>query len=740
MDNIRRSLILMILVFSIHLSGSYLNASVTVEAPSGPFYQGETVTLVVNMTEITPLKGELYFRPSGITYYQRIPIEFRDGGSAEVTIPATSVVSPGLEYYIEIVTSSGEVVTSPSTRAIYSPYTLKVLTSHPLPEAKLISPDPSFPIREREDIVIEFTSRPEIGTVNVFIDNTDITPLIDISGKRIVLSSALLESPGRHTLVVEVEGKDGMKSENSWVLMVAEEREEEKFAKLKGSGGISFNYSREIKTPSGPKDDTVSGNLNLGFDIEGRNWNMKWEGINIQYVEDTSGDNLTISSGFYVVLRKGEHTIEYGDITVQETQLTAPSFARRGVQAKLKGFDTELHLFNVSTGTVSGWNSGIGDADRQVYGFSVTRPLISKTLPFTLVYITGRNQAVNGFNTASTRNRSEGDILGIRAAYNLFGIDIEGEVAGTRYDSDTTDDMDEREDTAGTLSLSTKFDRYSIGFGYYYYGPDFASIANPNFTNDREGFSGSVGTSFGPSTLSLSFNRGWDNVEEDPTRPVVYSTSGTLSWGLSPTRWPSISLSYTRSMQDSTKEPAGTQEVDNINDTVNMGLSLSGDRWSASLGGNYGKLNDRAGGLDSETRGVNLSGSLTPFKGLSLGPSLGFTESKSSDVLKRTRIASLTAGIPILSPYMNTSLQVSYTLSDASDGSQDSTDLNGSWRLSLNLHEFIKKWIDYGTEVLALSASYSKIDDNVNPANSGEDISVFLSINLFAPISFLWGF
>ena len=110
------------------------------------------------------------------------------------------------------------------------------------------------------------------------------------------------------------------------------------------------------------------------------------------------------------------------------------------------------------------------------------------------------------------------------------------------------------------------------------------------------------------------------------------------------------------------------------------------------------------------------------------------TESDTSGVVARTWLYSITSTLPILSPYGSTSFQVSYTVDTTDDNSQDSTNLNGSFRISINLHEFIKQWINYGQEVLAFSFNYSKIEDNLDPTNSVTDYSGFLTMNFHAPI------
>ena len=135
------------------------------------------------------------------------------------------------------------------------------------------------------------------------------------------------------------------------------------------------------------------------MDSEG--FDLSWQGINLQYVKNAD-DELTLSSGFLLEASRWGQTLEYGDISVKETQLTAPSFARRGTQAKLDAFDTQVRLFDVQAETVNGFESGLASGN-QVYGVSLNRALLPDSgLETTLVYITGENERGDGFNSSST--------------------------------------------------------------------------------------------------------------------------------------------------------------------------------------------------------------------------------------------------------------------------------------------------------------------------------------------------
>ncbi len=726
-------------LFSQH-AFSYTN--ITVETQSNTVYQGQPVSFIVGITGIEPFKGDIFYRPAGIRYYQRLPVILKEDGRAVITLPPSAVVSPGIEYYIQVADASGNITTSPLINAHLSPHTLQVLDSTPMSGLNLVSPDPAVPVRGETLLIVIEADSPDMRlkgkSVTIVLDDTDITDLADITEDRITFSTPLVPEAGEHTIMVSTSESTGAVSKKSWTFRVG--AGEKKRREVYAHGGLSFNYGNRIKDSSGTTGNTITGNMNLAFGVKGDELEATWNGVNIQYIKDNPGEDITISSGFHFTLRKGEQFVEYGDITINETPLTALSFARRGIQAKLKGFNTELHLFDVSTETVSGWKSGIGSSGRRVYGLSLKRALLKEGgLPVTFVYITGENRAVSGFNTAGTLSSSKGDIAGVELTHTIHGVKVGGEVAGSRYDANTSDDAGSENDTAATVNFSTALGRFSTSANYYRYGSDFASIANPNFTADREGVSGSMSTSFGLSTVSLSVDRRRDNVEGDSSRPVVYSTTGTAAYGIAVAPWPSVNVSYSHSMQNSRKEPADAQEVKNTSDTLNMSLAKSGEKWHINLSGDYGRLNDEVGDLDSETRGIRLSGNYAPLRGLSLSPSASLTESKSSGVLNKTRIAALTANIPIRDGYAYTNFQVSYTINDASDGSRDSTNLNGSLRLSMNIHGFVKKWVDYGSETLALTAGYSRINDNVNPSGSGEDVSVFLSLNLFAPIDWTRG-
>lgn len=702
--------------------------------------QGEATALTVEAREFVPKTAVLYVRAAGARVFQRVDVPAPGGAAVfEATLPAGAVVPPAVEYYLEGTDAAGVKATSPALYPNFNPHRLEVVSGQPA--LRLVVPNAQRTLASTEvlRIVVESDALLSSGQVSVLLDDTDLTSLARVRGNRVEVETRLVPEAGSHTIDVTAEGERGVAARQSWTFQVAAPAETLREAYARG--GLSFNYGRQLRGPSGSATTTASGNLGLAFGLRGEDWEATWSGVNLQYAKDAPDDEFTLSSGFSFTLRKGEQLLEYGDITVNETPLTVPSFARRGLQAKLRGAGTDLHLFNVSTATVAGWDSGIGNAERQVRGFSLARPLLSDdNLPVTLVYVTGRNEAVNGYNTAGTGTSSEGEALGATAAYAIGGLGFGAELAWTRYDPDTGDGAGKETDLAGTGTVSAAAGPVSLGGSYFYYGPEFASIANPNFTNDRQGLSANAGTSFGAASLTLAGSHAWDNLDWDDTRPRVYSSTGSISYGLAVAPWPALSVSFARSVQDSQKAPSPAEAVHNINDTASVGFSSSGEGWSASLGGNWSRLEDRRDHPDSQTRGINLSVVYAPAPIVNLSPAVSYTESRTAGVTQDTRILSLTASVPLWNPHVDASCQFSHVTNGASDDSQDATQINGSWRVGWNIHELLGHWFDYGQETLALTGSYSRIDDAVNRDASGTAVTVFLSFNIYAPLSLSYGF
>jgi len=706
-------------------------AEVNIELSPQVPVQGEPLTFILDDNQATSVI--LYYRVAGATQYQQSYASFQNQ-QARITLDGSAVVAPGLQYYFKI-TRNGEVILSPNLYPEYSPHTVSVV-SHSPPGFKLISPEPGKEVQgEQLDIIIaRQNGQPLPDDIFISLDATDITPLVKIVDGRLEFSTSLMPAVGEHTINITTTDDTRKQNDQKWSFQVKDPRPQGT-RQLYGKGNVSFNYGINLKSDGqSNSSDTLSANASMSFGARGDDWEATWDGVNLRYVKDAEPDEITLGAGFHFTLTKGNQFFEYGDISVNETQLTVPSLSRRGIQAKLKLGENNINLFYVGANTVKDWDSGLSDSDNFVRGISWQRNFLPNGgLPVTFVYSDGKSSG-DGYNTSSNNPASEGQVFGFSANPTFRHLNFDLDVALSNYDDDISDDRKKQNDFSTLVGLSTTLGQFSLAGDYHYYGTDFGSVANPNATTDRSGFSLSGSTRWGPSSISLNGSYDRDNIENDSTRPVVSSTSAGLSWGLSLPEWPAINLGYTHSQQSSSKEPVGTDKVDNFNDNVNVSLSTSSDWWSASLGGNYGKLTDQIGNLDSETKGVNFSCSLTPADGFSLSPALNYTTSSvSNGVSTDSEVASLTASFPLWKDYLTSNLQGSASHQEASDNSSDSTTYNGSFRLAVNFDQLTKKIFDYdGRQSLALTVNYNRVEDSINPDNDTEDWSIFLNFNLLS--------
>ena len=701
-------------------------------------YQGKSQRFEFVLTDAVVASGEFYYRVSGAAYFQRLPVVVTGRNTAVIRLPASAVVSPGIEYYVSLTDTTGRVRSSPYNPPASFHY-LEVNESAGRPEFRLLSPQPGQEVTgDSLEIGIEVSNAESaLSPENtlLLLDDTDITSLAEFDSGLIRFSTSLVPASGEHRIKVVVLDSADEQHEKNWIFEVGSEAIAAKKNEYYLQGGLSFNYGNQIRSAS-TASSTASANMNLTAGVSGEDWDLRLNGINLQYIKDAPENDLTISSGFTITYTQGEQIAEFGDITISETGLVAPSFSRRGLQAKLRFLDSEFRVFQVGAETVTGWESGLGDSSQRVFGFSVNRFLMANDqLPVRLTYIKGENSTPAGANSNGVTAPVKGEVVGMQLDHTIDGVTVKAEIASSNFDADTDDSQQALRDNAATIQVSTAFDQLSLGANYHYYGTDYASIANPNFTADRKGFDLNAGATLGLSNIALSLTREQDNVSNDNTRPVVNSTVTSASYGIAAAPWPSLNLTYSHSVQDSANVPAGVQAVANTNDVFSLALAKSGEQWGVSLNTNFSKLQDDIGNLDSDTRSASLALRYTPPEGLGHDLSLTQTESISGGVEKRTRIAALTtSGLAESFWGMNVSMQASYTINDASDNSQDASILNATLRLSKDINKYVKRWLASEAGEISLSANYSRTDDSVTPANTGSDLSVFVSINIFTPI------
>ncbi|NOY44493.1 MAG: hypothetical protein GXP50_03440 [Deltaproteobacteria bacterium] len=688
-----------------------------------------TPAVLSRPVEADAVAAVLHYRVAGTRAYRRIELPVEDGRVA-VEIPASAMVPPGVEYYLEVTTADGRVITDPAVYPTYHPYRIKVEAAR-LRGAALVGAT-NGRVPARGPLVMSLDGAPT--GVRFFLDGADVTSMVERQGSEVRYVPPAPLEPGRHVLVAEASG--GHRVE---VPFVAEGPAEGPRGVLAVDGSVSFNYGLNANNKDTTASDRASGNLNLELSAQKGKFAARFSGVNLQYVKDAP-DEFTISSGYLLTLAYGAQSFEFGDLSIDETPLTASGFARRGARLNLELHGIKARLYNVRADTVEGFEAGVSlsDSESQVYGLAVEAPLLpDDRLSVHLSALTGRNENRAGFNTGTSLGPSQGQTVGLGFRGTLFGMGLSGELAWSRFDPDTSQGPGMQADTAWQVNASRDLGVGSLSLGLLRYGSDYATIANPNFTGDRQAAQAGFSTGFGPVSLNLSGAYSEDNVERDRSRPIVSSISGNTSVGVSVPGWPSLDLGYGVSRQKSRSVPPGGQAVDNVNHTVNAGLSYGRDHWNAGLTASMGFLQNRlSGAAGSRTRSATLSGGWNGER-LSVTPSLSYNESDSGGQVHRTRLATLSLALPLWPEIVDLSGQGSYQKADTSDGSVDTATLNGSVRLSWNVQALLSRvGLGWANVQLAVSADYNRFRDRRDPSRDREEVLVFLTFNLGAPYRF----
>ncbi|NOY45177.1 MAG: hypothetical protein GXP50_06975 [Deltaproteobacteria bacterium] len=706
---------------------------VEVGIPSVPVAGGVAIRLPLTWRAFTPAKVRVYVRRAGATRYRQLPPEAVAPDGRAVVVPAVLVGPPGVELYLVAADAAGFATTSPPVDPSHRPHRIPV---KPAGRLELISPDPT---REVPGSALEIRVRgPGPGRFRVVqLDRTDLTALARVTDREIAVVPPEPPDPGEHRIIVAWATPEGDLVTREWTIRVAAEPlRREVFAR----GGVSLRYAVPVRSSSGSPRPVADGNLGLSFGGRGDGWDAGWNGVNVQYVRDRAGDDLTLASGFAFDLEAGGQRTEYGDVTVQEAPLVAPSFARRGVLAELRGWGTEFHVFRVSAVAVSGWESGLASSGGEITGVSVGRSLLADGgLPVTVVYVRGENRGVDGVDSAGGLAPSQGDVLGVSASFRVLGAEVRGEFAHSRFDPDTRDGQGEDRDTALELTLASSVGPVELGLGYHRYGTGFASIANPTFTADREGVTGRVGIPWGVGRVGLDLTHEWDNLSWEPDRGRVYSTTGALSWSYNGPDGPGLSLTVRRSVQYSRSTPSGAQDVHNTDDSATGGLSLAGEGWSAGLSGGLTRLRDQDEGTETQTRSGSVSGQYAPSPGCSLGTAFTLNRTLGEGSQQTSRVVVLTGRVPLFSESWSASFHLSHAANVSSDRTQDDVTLSGSWRVAWDVGQ-VGGWFDRLPWSLALSGSYARTDDRTTAGEDSVDVRVLLSVEASLPVDLGAGF
>ncbi len=578
-------------------------------------------------------------------------------------------------------------------------------------------------IGKRPEFKWRYTAGAPPENVMVLIDGADVTELVSCKEGVCTFSPVQPLSAGEHAIEFSWEGENGQPGYESFSFS---SRQSKLFREAYSSNSGGLNYQMSLQKDDAPNEPNsrVDGSIRTENRLSTRHWTFTASG-QIRYIDQDHPVQLPEQKGFDVinfllesVYEKGGFKLDsqLGDIIVTESENTINNYARRGGQIFLNYRNLVLHLFSANTAQYYGLNGGLGlniDPNDKIYGVSGGVTFWNDHVTLRSLWAKGGEEG-SSFGISTVSERQRGEVAGFMLDSNWFDsrMNIRGEYDITEYDSSSQDEFGYESDKAYKAVLS--WDAASYGFSgiYEYMGPDYEVIGNQGLPKNRQGFSLSSWFSLTDHRLEFLFSRYNDNVEDDDLYPTVYDYQAGVRYSFN--RFPNlpVSLSYQKTIQNSTDEPEYTPAVYFDTDAVGADVSWLTGSWNFNLHAGYSYQNDKEH-MSGDTATITVT--FAPgFTGtyFRINPSLSYNKSIShlTNVETDTYMANWDMEWQITDRIL-WSVAGNYNLTKADDDSVDQQNLDVHSRIAYRL---FRDWLHLVQEPsIGLRGRYSWQDDRV---------------------------
>ena len=728
--------------------------SIEIVSPAPPHFAGQPLVFQIRLQEfVQPRRATVFYRPVGAAAYRKLPlvketeIEFRG------TLPARRSVPPGIEYFISAEDGSGRVFTLPALDPRKTPFRIDISLDREPPQVQTSYPAAGEAIETVRPVVELSVTDEGAGldpsSMRLVLDGVDVTGLASVEDNRVRFIPGINLLPGRHRLVVELSDAAGNRMPpREIVFTVAQPPEEAAIAGLDRASADVY-WDAEANLGMFPAENSSFSEWRLQSSIAVRSEAEKDKVKNsldasVWYSDEEKSEtdetwnlnNLLASLSYDDRL-----FLDMGDVTVESTELIGKTLNRRGGRLGLDANGAEAQAYMVRSNAVTGFDHvfGGGDEDQQIWGGSLAKDLFGGNgLVLRADYMTGKNYDPDDYNASTLQPGTEGDIFSLSFSSRLLGeaLQIEGEYAGSRFDSDISDDRGKEADHAWRARAFGRLDRSDWEAGYRLFGSDFASIANPLGTRNREEVHVDGGIRFNESSLRASLLHGRDNVEKDPLLPVIRNTTGMVSYNRTPADRPAVFASASQTLQESFDEPVGFPGIENTTSVLTVGASQAAERWYLSPSYSFIRFDDRSAvtDSDSDTHVVAAAGGVRPTDLSSVNPSVTYThtELKATGVATRTWQAALSAVAGFRKNEMNANATISWLDNQTSDGTIHTDTWSGIVQLNFSVEKYV---LGRGKQTLSLRGQYNLNDDRIADGDS-EDYIVYLVLSFGMPFTY----
>jgi hypothetical protein len=632
---------------------------------------------------------------------------------------------------ITVTAVSAEGQLSPTSQADW----LRIVT--PAENAEVIGKKP--------EIQIEFLSPVRTDTLLVLLDGSDITQLLDATGKGFHYTPFLVLPAGMHTISISATDGEGRQLQRN---ISFRSRHTDTFQEAYTNNEASVIYETPITNPDdSPQvpDTKVEGNLRSDTKIKEGAWESTFN-TNLRYFDQNLPSpiqkGLTVANwlftGSYAKdLMKLKAAI--GDVQVNETMYTVSNLARRGGVLTFQYDNIQVDTFSVKSEQIFGTDGGIGiegNSDDHILGASGSIQLFDRRLGIKAVYAAA-GEPSGSFGISTTAGKKEGDVIGFLVTSDFFQnkLKTELETGFSNYDPDTSDTFGAKSDKAYKLKVGGYLGSYNYEAAYEFIGRDYAVVGNQMIQKDKQGVTFINGLNLSPHAINFTFSRYNDNVEGDDLFPRIVNYQAMLDYSFSKIPNLPIGFNYQKSVQDSTREPSGGYQLKIYTDTVSGRVNYMRDKLNVGVQTSYSLQNDRT---QSNNDTKTFTATLTPsyyVPNISLAPSFSFNRSIFSqrDLRTDTYMINLDLRTKFLRERGSFDVGGTYTIMKASDGSMNNKMLNSNFRLAYAIKNFLKGYVN---PTIGLRGTYLKVIDKVYSQSNKDELLLLLVLTAAMPYSF----
>jgi len=602
-------------------------------------------------------------------------------------------------------------------------------------------------IGKKPDIKIEFLEPITSNSLVVILDGADITQLLRITDKGFEFTPVMVLPAGSHNLSISAKDKEGRELQKNISFST---RHTITFEEAYSSNEASVIYetilSEPDKFPNIP-DSRVEGNLSSNSKIKDKEWEFTFN-TNVRYLDQNLPVMVPMQKGFEVAnwVFNSSYTKDnmrlkasIGDVQVNETQYTAFGLARKGGVFSFQYDTVQLSTFSVQSQQFYGLKGiGVeGSLDDHIIGASGGIALFDRKMEFKAVYVTGGEPGGNSYGISTTGGSKRGDVFGFLLTSDFFQnkLKTEFETDFSRYDPDTSDEFRSKTDNAYRLKLSGNLDAYNYEALYEYIGRDYAVVGNQMIQRDKQGVSMRNGLNLGVHNINLMVSRYNDNVKGDDLFPRIVNYQGNLDYSFNGIPNLPMGINYQKSVQDSSREPSGSYNINMHTDTVSGRINHTIDKLNLGFQTSYSMMNDETSSNNDTT---TVTCSFTPsytLQDISLSSGFSFNQSQyhRTDLMTDTYTINLDVRTKFFKERGSFDIGSTYNIVKTNDGSVNNRNLNSNFRLAYNIKGLLKGFLNPN---IALRGTHMKNIDEVNSKSSRDEFILFLVLATSVPFSF----